>query len=489
MRLSSSRWLGPIPAAFVLQAIYGLLFANGVFASILNDATLTKSLGLSALFISLGITVFGILLHNASHPTVHRNVPRVTAMFGSLAIAAQTLTAYGLYENNSFLVYFSSALVGIGSGTVYVVSIILLQAWVPEAPGLATGMGLLVGGAGTLLGIYAFQVATDMLGGALPAMAVAGIFSGIVSMCAAVLLERPPTGWRPLAETLDQQDESQHGEGGFAEKGKLVEQKNSDTCLVPVSFNSEETESLLPHKEIVPLPPSRLSIIDILADPAFSLAFISVCAAVGPGFGFVLAFSQMVKSFFGVDMAAANQLFFWVTFAGVAGRVAIGVAIDVLSSAEPSENGFSGSKKANTALLGLQCVALAVMPMCIRRGWINVFAMATAMVYITFSGGAVVSACLARSMFCPENSTLAFALLGIAIGIGRATFSYIIAWCANKELVGGVMKILWSQATYEYELFVQLALLASVVGLVSSHYMSPSKAAYKSESIAMFATV
>lgn len=478
MRLSHTRWILPIPAAFVLQVVYGALFANGVFSALLNDPTLIKALGLFALSTSLGITAFGMLLHHASDSTVYSNVPRILALLGSIAIAAQTLMAYALHIASPLLIYFSAMIMGLGSGSIYVVSIIILQAWVPESPGAVTGLGLLLGGAGSLFAINAFQLASDTLGGPIPGMALTGFICSAVSSLAALFIDRPPKGWSPLAEAyhLDQQQNA----------------TQSDTCSVtlddPVDIRqphssmpsySGETQSLLPHKRSAPPPTPRLSTTDILADPAFSLVFISICAAVGPGFGFVIAFPRMINTLFAVDILPANQMLFWVTFTGVAGRIAIGLVIDFFASTDASRHGFNGTKRMNTALLALQAIAFATMPFCIRLGFTNIFNVAAALVYITLNGGAVVSACLARSMFSPQNSTLVFALLGIAIGIGRALFSLVIAACGQGHLVGAV-SVFSARRIYEYDSFIHCSFLLTAAGLISSHFIKPSKAAYQS---------
>lgn len=487
MRPSVWRWLAPVPACFALQAVYGLLFAHGVFVSALHEPAFTKAVGLVALFTALGITAFGIVLANANHPRRHRSTPRTIAILGSAGISAQVLMAFALTRHITWLLYASAALAGIGSGAVYVVSIVMLQAWVPESPGMVTGTGLLVGGGGSLFGIYAFQVAIKLLGGAIPAIAVAGVASGAVSVVASLFIQRPPTGWRPEAETpYDDGYEYGQDQEDYILREKLEAQEQESVVDDPSSTTipmSDESAPLLSHK---PNPnPSRtgtrLSVREILADPAFLAVFVSVSAAVGPGFGFVLAFPRMVNSMFGVELVLANRLFFFVTFVGVVGRILVGLSIDLLTPpADTMGYGFLGAKRINTALLALQSTALALMPICIRYGWTDTFALATAMVYVTFSGGAVVSACLARSVFSPENSTLAFALLGVAIGIGRALFSVIVASCGGEE--SNLVESVPSRQIYEYDMFVHAAFFVSAIGLISSYFVSPSKAVYQNGS-------
>lgn len=473
MRLSVIRWLRPVPSSLVLQFVYGLLFANGVFASVHHDPDLTKAIGLSALSTAIGITVFGILL--SSPDRVGNANARTVALLGAGAISAQLLMAGALLIESKFLLFSAAAVLGVGSGSVYVVSIVVLQAWVPEAAGMVTGLGLLVGGAGTLFGIWAFHVAIDLFQGVIPAMALAGACSGALSLGAALFIESPAPGWSPLTEIDDylplfslsaEQEDS-------IDENKLVQH-----TAIPASIQSDESKSLLPHKEKDPEQKTRLSIRDILTDPAFFFVFMSVSAAVGPGFGFVLAFPRMVNTLFGADLDTANTLLLWVTLVGVVGRILIGLAIDLLESPTDSfSNGFLGAKRVNVGVLGLQSIALASMPLCIRYGSTNSFALATSVVYVTFSGGAVLSACLARSIFSPENSTLVFALLGIAVGIGRALFAVIVASCGNGE--AKIVASMASRRIYEYDFFVHASFMVSTFGLICSYFVSPSKTVYR----------
>lgn len=459
MRLSSWRWYGPIPAAFLLQIVGGTLGANGVFASILNDVTLTRALGLWALCTSVGVTTIGIMLHKASDAT-NNSLPRFMALTGSIGIACQAIMSYALYIHSTPLVYIAACFLGIGCGSIYVVSIVMLQAWIPESPAIATGLGLLFGGGGSLFAIPAFQFACTALGGPLLAMAVVGLLAGAVSACAAMLIEHPPTGWSPLAE--------QYG----------VRDSKSSYTSIPVF--SEETKSLLSHKECFPPPTNRLSILDILVEPSFTLTSLSILALVGPGFGFLLTFQRMVNTLFGVELHSANNLLSIVTLFGVMGRMAIGFVIDLQTPAGASRYGFEGAKRVNTTLLALQCSALATMPIIVRQGWTNLFSVVTAVIYVCFSGGAVVSACLARSVFSPENSTLAYALLCIAGGIGRTVFSVIVASCVSEE--GGEVSSFASRRMFEYDIFVHLSFGVSAIGLISSYFVTPSKAAYQQKS-------
>ena len=203
----------------------------------------------------------------------------------------------------------------------------------------------------------------------------------------------------------------------------------------------------------------------------------SVSASVGPGFGFVLAVPRMVHTLFAVQLAAATRLLFYVTLVGVAGRIVVGLAIDLQTpQADTQGHAFLGAKRINAVLLATQSTALAAMPACIRYGRGGMFTLATACVFVTFNAGAVLSACLARSLFAPENATMAFALLGVAIGVGRAGFSLLVASCGGA---GAAVGPPGARDVYGYDAFLQAAFFVSAVGLIASYYVSPSKTVYR----------
>lgn len=446
--------------------------------SALHYPALTQAVGLAGLFMAVGITAFGIFMHNESNSSDSASTPRSIGMLGSLGLSAQVLMAYALHRQLDGLLYFAAALVGIGSGALYVVSIVLLQEWAPESTGFITGTGLLVGGAGSLFGITAFQSLITAMG-PIPAMAFSGCIAGAISAISSLLLQRPPPGWSPMTETPfdDYEVAACKPLKGCSDPEFLSEgQEKEEFTSVPML--SDEAQSLLSHKRTDLLQVTRLSIRDMLGDLSFSFLFISVAAAAGPGFGFVLAFPRMLNTLFQVGTVTANNLFFWVTLVGVIGRFLVGIAIDLLQS--PSDvfgNGFDGAKQLNIVLLALQCFALAAMPICITNEFMYMFAVATGLVFVTFSGGVVICACLARSIFSPENATLAMALLAIASGIGRALFSMLIAACGPKVMEDSVSIAV--DRLREYDPFVQGAFLVSVIGLICSYYVYPSKAIYQ----------
>jgi hypothetical protein len=177
---------------------------------------------------------------------------------------------------------------------------------------------------------------------------------------------------------------------------------------------------------------------------------------------------------FGVENAVADRRFFLITFAGVTGRLVTGLAVDFYAAAHSARLSaetatFKAGKMINSGLLALQTAALLAMIPLARTGHQILFATAIGAVYLTFSGMAVINACLCRSTFSPANTTLALSLVELAVGVGDVFFSALVSACAERGERPG------SDSTHDYDLFVLFSLFASVFGLCASFHLKPTK--------------
>lgn len=436
--LKKWRWLAPIPACCVLQCLFGLLYASGVFIARLDIPMYTISIGVAGFFIAVGMTGFGIIMNKLSSPHHYRRAPFYIAMIGSIGLTSQCFMPYALQQKNTTLLFLCAILLGIANGCLYVSSLDVLQAWVPESPGLITGAGMLFASAGSLGGTYVFNMLSNSYGGPLPAMSLVGACSGLLAMCASALVRRPPKNWRPEEDMLP----------------LLKQEARSDM----------ESQTIDPS----------LTMRDILSEPSFYALMLAFAATVGPGFGFVLGFQAMCADLFLVDLNRANSLFLWVSVVGVLGRVIAGVAVHWLQKKSLEPDGLGGAKKANHMLLLTQAAAFLSIPYCIQTQNVILFTVAASVVYISFGGGSVVTACLVRGIFTPNNSSMAFSLVASSIGVGDIFFSWVIARCAqNAQGVFGSSNQPFHQNSYN--LFWCCGILWSVIGLIATVMISRSK--------------
>lgn len=354
--------------------------------------------------------------------------------------------AFALIKQLNLLLFAAAAIMGFGCGCLYVASVDVLQSWVPDAPGLVTGLGMLCGGVGSLIGIPLYAGMSTWLGGPVPAMAVAGLLAGTFTLATASCVRRAPRGW-----------------------------DGHPRQVVQHRLNAkDELSALLPLSESMPKPSSAvdwpaLTVREVSRESSFYYLLIAFAGIEGPGFGVVLAFQSMVIRIFSVDVDTANRLFFGVTLAGLVGRLVSGLAVDALQKAVSTDKDdmLSGARLTNIILLGMQIVAFLVLPVCIAKGHVIAFTIAMAVVYVTFCGGAVVAPCLARGIFMPNNISLIFSLLAFSVGFGDFFFSWAVA-SSGQTSINVELPSQRLPHRQDYNLYIFWGVLWSVVGFIAS---------------------
>lgn len=318
----------------------------------------------------------------------------------------------------------------------------------PESRGLITGLGMLCGAIGSLFGIQAYRSLVAALGAPIPAIAFVGVVSAALSFAAAPMLNRPPAGWSPHREMHPARHEQ------------------SAPLLLPDQYPPETLLHPAPHQSVI-------GVRDILNDRSFYMLVAAFAATVGPGFGLVLAYQSMVIDMFGTRVADANNLFFWVTFTGLAGRLLAGIGVDALECDNAAAPRLSGGKRTNMLLLLVQVAATVSLPVLVRANMLYPFTAACALIYVTFSGGPVVAACLVGGVFDQVNASLAFSLVAVSIGAGDMFFSWIVAKCSEATAYQRVLhNAVPAVHANDYNLFMWCSVVWSLVGLVATHFIS-----------------
>jgi MFS family permease len=444
MRLATSRWLYQVPACILLQSSFGAFYACGVFAS--RSPPLTSALGLASGFLSAAITTAGLALH----ASVAR--PRPLALIAAVLLAAQAVLPLA---STLIALYTAAAALGVAYGILYVVSITVAQAWVPEQPGTATGAVVFAGGVGTLAYVAFNAVLAEWLGSVSRAMAAGAAVQCTVALIAASLISLPPSQmWHP--------DDDEYTSDTILG----IDEEAAQTLLDPLAVKQHPQHPIDAMSE-------AMTVREMLLDPSFLTLLVTLVAGVGPGFGVVLHGARMQAVLFGVEYTVADRRFFLITLAGVMGRLVTGLGVDMYAAARSARlsagsAAFAAGKAINSGLLALQTAALFAMIPLARTGHQGLFAVAIGAVYLTFSGTAVINACLCRSTFSPANTTLAFSLVGLAIGVGDVLFSALVSSCAEHGEFPG------ADITHEYDLFVLYSLGVSIVGLCASFFLKPT---------------
>lgn len=359
----------------------------------------------------------------------------------------------------------------------------------------------------SLCGMYANDIPRAMRTSAAIQTAVALISAAAVSM-------PPSPSWTPEKKGSPRVDESIANEGTpLIEDSPSSPQSGfpSATYLSIEPDHSASSFSSRMEKDAISLSEQPMTTSEMMQYPAFYALLATVTSSVGPGFGVVLHGSRMQTVLFGVKPAEADKRFFFVTLVGVVGRLLVGMAVDVYGLARaksaiskdyrnrstavenagaifeldggPTKYAFEGAKVINAALLVLQTVALALVFIFIPRGFATLFVIAISAIYLTFSGAAVLMACLCRAVFMPINSTLAFSLIGLAIGMGDVVFSSLVASCSeNNPLAQNMLSpsshldpsLIHSHAG-DYNPYFITSLVFSILGLASALWLTPAK--------------
>lgn len=456
INLAAFRWRSPIPASCLLQAVFGLAYSTGVFSVLLHSRIFNLAIGFEGLSIAFGILFSGVVMAKCIPPSRYREAPMYIAITGAILLYTQSLMALALVFHLPLLLFASAAAIGLGTGSFYVISVDVLQSWVPEAPGWITALGTVCGGAGSLLGIPFYAALAHWLGGAIPAMTVAGAVAGSVSLFAAFHVQRAPRSWNEQYlhlkhRYLPEQDEMESAH-------PLL-----DSVAEPAKPEDEWPD---------------LTVADVFKEASFRYLLVAFLACEGPGFGVVIAFQSMASHLFGVNTDIANQLFFWVTLAALIGRLVAGTAVDELQKrlAPDNRDPVAGARCTLILLLGLQIVAFLSMPIFIAKGYLISFTVAVAAIYITFCGGAVTASCLARGLFTPNNTSLVFALAALSVGFGDMLFSWTVAGAGSQHLGPVESSTQLASSSGEYNFFICCGATLSVLGFAASFPIRAARA-------------
>ena len=202
-----NRWV--IAAAGVLlQVALGAVYAWSVFR-----VPLTREFGWSAAEVTLTFTISIFVLGIAAFfggLWLNRVGPRIVALTGGILYGLGVYLA-SFSANKLWWLYLSYGLIGgIGLGLSYIVPVAVLVKWFPDRRGLITGVAVGGFGAGALI---TAPVATKLIQsvGVLNTFAYLGIAYLIITVVAALFMQNPSEGWRPVGWMPTASQASQRG--------------------------------------------------------------------------------------------------------------------------------------------------------------------------------------------------------------------------------------------------------------------------------------
>jgi OFA family oxalate/formate antiporter-like MFS transporter len=86
---------------------------------------------------------------------------------------------------------------GTGAGIIYISAVSNAVKWFPDKRGLATGLTAAGFGGGAAFTILPIQLTINAVGGWASTMVIWGVAQGIIGVCMAMIMRRPPAGWKP----------------------------------------------------------------------------------------------------------------------------------------------------------------------------------------------------------------------------------------------------------------------------------------------------
>jgi MFS family permease len=195
---SNSRW--PIPvAAVAIHICIGSVYAWSTFNRPIHAVFPNDPWWFSPPYTTFSAAIILLGLSAAlGGPWVERKGPRVAAAAAAVFFGSGlVIGGIGLAVKQSVLVLLGMGVIaGIGCGLGYIAPVSTLVKWFPDRRGMATGMAIMGFGGGAFLAGYLNVYFMNLFGVAKTIIAL-GVTYFVIMMIGALLIRRPPEGWRP----------------------------------------------------------------------------------------------------------------------------------------------------------------------------------------------------------------------------------------------------------------------------------------------------
>src|SRR5271154_6177039 len=430
-----SRWLVP-PAALAIHLAIGQAYAFSVFKKPLNYLLQVASSGggLKALpgvdspnpadwkFTALGwIFSIAIVCLGLSAAVFGKWLERVgprKAMFASAVCFASGfyVSALGVQLHQLWLIYLGYGVIGgIGLGLGYISPVSTLIKWIPDRPGMATGMAIMGFGGGALIGapmsneLMAF-FRTDHDLGVAEAFFALGLVYACFMLIGAAIVRLPPPGWQP--------------------------------------------EGFIPHAQPKKLVTTKdVYVYQALKTPQFWLIWIVLCMNVTAGIGVLGQASAMSQEMFPgrVTAAAAGGFVGLLSIFNMAGRFFWASTSD-----------YIGRKNTYFIFFALGFVLYALVPYFGGFGNLPLFVLCFGIILSMYGGGFATVPAYLRDMFGTRYVGAIHGMLITAWSVAGVLGPVLVNYIRQYQIDSGVPK---AQA-YNVTMYIMAGLL--VVGFIAN---------------------
>jgi len=406
IELCRIRWITAVPMCCLLMLLFGVSYGLAMFSLPIKDRSVvllsafTGGLGVQSFCVAVCVLVGGYVLD--TYPSRMK-----TVLLIGLSIVILTISGmiYGLSANHPLLLYWCTAISGFGLGSVYIVGVELAARWMPEAIGIAMGLGMGSIGLGSIFGSQIFSLFVQIMS------IEQGFFSGMVLFVAPVLIllpfiSFPPPTFNPASVTA----------AAPPAPSDAVESSNT------TSPNHEHEH----HSDYAPRLVGRKLGLSLLKQPSLWFLVVLVASLCGPGYGALVSFPSILGVSFSVGQSQAASLFALLQVLGMIARFGAGFCVDYIGFGYGYFS--SGAKNMAILMLTLNSLGLFLAPVFQYYGYFQCFFACIVMIYVSFSACSIVAAVLARQIFSPANSSLVFGIAGgLFAGFCTMVFSLLSA--------------------------------------------------------------
>jgi MFS family permease len=415
-----SRWMIPV-AAVAIHICIGSVYAWSTFnrpiqALFPNDPWWFRPpyITFSTAIILLGLSAaFG-------GPWVERRGPRAAATAAAVFFGAGLIIGgIGLALKQSVLVLLGMGVIaGIGCGLGYIAPVSTLVKWFPDRRGMATGMAIMGFGGGAFLAGYLNVYFMNLFGVAKTIIALGATYF-VVMMIGALLIRRPPEGWKP--------------EG-------WVPTVNRNKMITNLHFSRNEAIQTVQFYLL------------------WGILFINVTA----GIGILAQASPMMQDMFGKTALQAAAVVSLISLFNAAGRFIWASFSDII-----------GRRNTYVIFFVTQVILFLLIPGLAGRGEWVIFEAALFVVFTMYGGGFATIPAFLADMFGAQNVGAIHGVLLTAWSAAAIAGPVIITELSSRakaSLAPGASKI----HIYDQPLEVLAALLA--VGFVLTILVRPASA-------------
>jgi MFS family permease len=420
-----SRWLIPV-AAVAIHICIGSVYAWSTFNRPIHALFPNDPWWFSPPYTTFSTAIVILGLSAAFGGTwVERKGPRVAAALAAVLFGVGLIIGgIGLALKQSVLVLLGMGVIGgMGCGIGYIAPVSTLVKWFPDRRGMATGMAIMGFGGGAFLAGYLNVYFMNLFGVARTIMVLGAVYL-VVMLLGAVLIRRPPDGWKP--------------EG-------WVPPVNRNKMITSLQFTRNAALKTVQFYLL------------------WAILFINVTA----GIGILAQASPMMQDMFQktalqaaavvslISLFNAGGRFFWASFSD-----------------------FIGRRNTYTVFFVVQAILFLIIPGFAGRGEWVIFEAALFVIFTMYGGGFATIPAFLADMFGAQNVGAIHGVLLTAWSAAAIAGPVIITELSNRakaNLAPGASKI----HIYDQPLQVLAGLLA--VGFVLTLLVRPTRGAQTAE--------